>query len=396
MLLLWTTLAGLTLFLSGCGVLTTYAAAQKYAQVKEKKLAEERDKKDAAVFIDRAPLKLCAGTAQLQSNCSRSQDEIDQKIAAATTRTELEHEFAMMSVFSRMVYHRHVPENLRYGREPDEANMPPKQIACVKNRTEYPHPVNSLYSNDASPSTKWRLWDDLSGCISSGGLFYETYIYGNEIAVIAFRGTENSTNQIGLDWWGNISNFFGFEPNQYQEARRHQAETIAALIKLNPSIRIYTTGHSLGGGLAQQAAYLHNEVLAAYVFNTSPVTNWSNIYLKKDANGYDVVKNEDPTIYRIELRGEFLDYARWLTTRLSDRRFGRYDYVFQYQAGSVIGRHHMSILTCHFLSSVADHYNSQKPPEFNLTKSMAVNLLADKAESSGLTESFCPSNIYKP
>ncbi len=395
----------------------TINASNSYQQEQNQELENAQSVKDSPVLIDRAPRKLNSTPIKHELT------DIDSQIANATTRTELEQQFALMSVFSRMAYHRHIPEKLRYGHDDTtETNLHPKTEACIKNTQNnttdknrpYKHPIHWLYENSPEDETKsrWILWNEPSdtGCVSEGGLFYETYVYKQlngtqdetkpQIAVIAFRGTENSSNQLFLDWWGNLSNAFGFEPSEYKLAKKKLKNTVQGLLGQNSSIKIYVTGHSLGGGLAQQAAYLHKEILAAYVFNTSPVTNWSNNQLEKNDQGKSfLIQNTDPRIYRIELRGEFLNYVRWLTTRVSDRRFGRSDYVFQYQSGSPIARHHMSILACYFLSSIKEKNVAQ----FNLTHAMASRLLKDNSKSEvdrknplGATESFCPSDIYQP
>ena len=215
--------------------------------------------------------------------------------------------------------------------------------------------------------SKWSRWRGSkfsaedprrTPCVSESGLSYETFIFRKsgqgkiEEAVIAYRGTENyDLYEKVHDWRSNFSVAFGFTKSQYSEALARLPHLVAALKMENPEIRIYATGHSLGGGLAQQAAYASSNIERAYAFDPSSVTNWSylklNGYLTKEKGG-----NPDPTIYRIYHRGEILAYMRAITSRLNLRRFGRSDYEFHFQKEKAVGGHSMAILACHFMARI--------------------------------------------
>lgn len=419
------------LLCSGCGFFKTMSAADAYYTSEHHQLEVAQGKcppppheptlkcDDPPVLVDRAPLKIYSDGVDtgIDNKNIALKDSTESRVANATTRTKLEHQFALMAVFSRMAYHRHIPEYVRYGRDdPAGKNLPPHADACNKNRknSKHPHPIDYLYEKSESDSGRWQLWEEngeAKGCASKEGLFYETYVFKtpqNQIthAVIAFRGTENSSNQLGYDWGSNVSNFFGFEPSEFKLAQEMQRLTIESLLASNGvgtfKPIIYVTGHSLGGGLAQQAAYLHKDIVAAYVFDTSPITNWSNIYGKFKADGKTkLMENDDPLIYRIAMKSEFLSYLRWFTNRVTERRFGRSDYVFQYKDdGSIFGKHNMSILACKFAESVShiqpDKDNKVKPAEFYFTPTMAKNLLAnftkqttEDKNKNGEIEYFC-------
>ncbi|GAB4060248.1 DUF6792 domain-containing protein [Uliginosibacterium sediminicola] len=220
----------------------------------------------------------------------------------------------------------------------------------------------------------WSRWvpsaealEHTSPCIDDAGLFYETYIYENENgvveeAVIAFRGTENRGTQTVKDWWTNISSLLGLESSEYSLARKKIPSLIDALDTTFPNIKIYATGHSLGGGLAQQAGYLSRKIKEVFTFNTTPVTNWSQLRLLK------IVDNEYPIIYRIYHGGEFLEYLRFITTSFTSARPGRYDIGVQFDGfrRKAFSGHAMNIITCNFAEILknnqtegsADHHYS--------------------------------------
>ena len=193
----------------------------------------------------------------------------------------------------------------------------------------------------------WMRWKGAAACIDDRdtGLFYETYVFRNaagqyEEAVIAFRGTENSEGQFLADWKANLSAVFGIEPAQYKLARTTVPELVDGLLSENPQIKLYTVGHSLGGGLAQQAGYQFKKVLKVITFNTSPVTNWTYLQLNSE------VRNRYPVIYRIHHGGEVLENVRFITTAFTATRFNRYDLGLQFKEKALLSGHSMSIVTC--------------------------------------------------
>jgi hypothetical protein len=66
---------------------------------------------------------------------------------------------------------------------------------------------------------------------------------------------------------------------------------------------LYTTGHSLGGGLAQNLAYSDTRIKDAIVFDPSPVTGYSTVVKDSEVNC-------NVRVLRIYERGEALQYVR--------------------------------------------------------------------------------------
>jgi hypothetical protein len=95
-------------------------------------------------------------------------------------------------------------------------------------------------------------------------------------AVIAFRGSD--ARDIG-DWLSNFRWFIASPLiDQYDEVRneiRGIVGRIAAAGCRHP--RIIATGHSLGGGLAQHAAYASPRIDYVYAFDPSPVTGYFDV-----------------------------------------------------------------------------------------------------------------------
>ena len=136
-------------------------------------------------------------------------------------------------------------------------------------------------------------------CSPVGGLQFHVWrrMQGGSCreAVIAFRGTDK--NDSG-DWVSNFRWLYRLAPkfDQYAQVQTH-IEQIVARIKKNGcagrGIEFATVGHSLGGGLAQQAAYADRSqsIRYVYAFDPSPVTGFfdvSAIVLQKSVDGLGV------------------------------------------------------------------------------------------------------------
>lgn len=228
------------------------------------------------------------------------------------------------------------------------------------------------YGMPFSSAGRWKRWvparvtssatvavsrTSAKACLDDpSGLYYETYVLERQDqlveAVIAFRGTENRSGQTFRDWRSNIAAFFALEPAQYAVARAELVPLVEALSKViartDGKPKIYATGHSLGGGLAQQAGFMSKDILAVYTFNSSPVTNWSTLRLDGQ------VRNAYPIIHRVYHGGEFLEKVRFITTSATKARFGRHDIGVQLKDRSNGAGHSIQLIACEFARLVRD------------------------------------------
>lgn len=257
--------------------------------------------------------------------------------------------FALMALFAKVVYRHDLPEAVRR-----------KEGCAYMDAAGEPPSFGMPRKADGSG---WKRWKGAKeACYNEHGLYYETYVHetvGGVIdeAVIAIRGTEN-WNKYDLmhDWGTNVSAAVGIEPAEYARARELTPILVEKLAAAGPKVLIHATGHSLGGGIAQQTAYLSRKLVAAFAFDTSPVTNWSRLVrLDKEprtAGQKPVMENADPTIYRVYHWHEGLAYVRNVTSRFNSRRFGRSDYEFFFQKVPPVAAHEMGILACHMAARI--------------------------------------------
>jgi pimeloyl-ACP methyl ester carboxylesterase len=147
----------------------------------------------------------------------------------------------------------------------------------------------------ADSAASWRLEPSLGspgGCEDEQGLLFHVWVRHTETrdeVVLSFRGT-NGWN----DWWhGNlwpVAQFFT-DDHQYGRARAAAGQAITTLTERaraagRPPPIFRTTGHSLGGGLAQHVLYSHPaQVLQAVVFDPSHVTGFVSLRRELQAEG---------------------------------------------------------------------------------------------------------------
>lgn len=151
-------------------------------------------------------------------------------------------------------------------------------------------------------------------CNEDTGLFYSVWKRGNEV-VIAFRGTAGFK-----DWWEGNSYWFRrlyTDDHQYAVARKKAKEVIKYMTdtyKLSDSLQYYTTGHSLGGGLAQGVFYEYPNIInQVYAFDPASATGYTSREDKSEFKNcyYCKGENREPRIFRIYEKGEILAYQRF-------------------------------------------------------------------------------------
>lgn len=137
-------------------------------------------------------------------------------------------------------------------------------------------------------------------------------------AVIAFRGTKLWT-------WGSMYSNVGplarfllgpwVGADHYYQVRNHIDNWVEQLQKtrcVNVGTKFIAVGHSLGGGLAQHAAYWNSRISKVYTFNTSPVVALWEVEERYNKNVKDL------EIDHVVVKDEFLAPFR----ASSDRRRG--------------------------------------------------------------------------
>ena len=190
-----------------------------------------------------------------------------------------------------------------------------------------PHGLNNPKPNVRSAETDlvargWSLWppfgenSGLPQKLQSAHLRVQVWVNPSSNAVaVTFGGTVVGN---GKDWISNLRWFIPFHEDEYTEtvhlfnpAFADEFVRIRTKMLEPESVTLYSTGHSLGGGLAQQFAYSLPvrpdvpRVGKVYAFDPSPVTGYFSVKSEiRRANRTGLL------IDRIYERGEILAYVR--------------------------------------------------------------------------------------
>jgi hypothetical protein len=173
----------------------------------------------------------------------------------------------------------------------------------------------------------WKRWMDFPDAqleADMGHSHLRAEVWENDklsAVVVAFGGTVFTS---GKDWKSNLRWFIPLHDDEYTELVKKFAPAFVAESARRMALpdgahlkgaTLYSTGHSLGGGLAQQFAYAMpatpevNPVSQVYAFDPSPVTGFYSVPTRtrdKNKNGLK--------IDRIYERGEVLAILRSFTS----------------------------------------------------------------------------------
>jgi pimeloyl-ACP methyl ester carboxylesterase len=172
---------------------------------------------------------------------------------------------------------------------------------------------------------------------------------------IVFRGTDDRK-----DWWTNgrwLTRLIPTGWDQYNVVRATVDNIVLRARTRNPAgVRVVAAGHSLGGGLAQQAAYAHPGIKAVFAFDPSPVTGYHSV-----ASNARKTNQAGIEILRVYEKGEILAYVRGLLRRwvlpVSERDPAITEVRFNLLRGTAVTQHSMVALTA-ALAKVADASSS--------------------------------------
>lgn len=167
--------------------------------------------------------------------------------------------------------------------------------------------------------------------------------------VVAYRGTGE-----WVDWWSNLRFATRWIPflvyDQYPLARQGIAGLVSRAKARQPgrTLTFIAAGHSLGGGLAQHAAYSHAEIRQVFAFDSSPLTGFRDLEAPEVAG---------LVIDRVYEKGEILAYVRGFLRRqvlpLSVRDPAITEYRYDFVRGGLIAQHDMIDLARRLVAEAA-------------------------------------------
>ncbi|AHF17022.1 lipase family protein [Niabella soli] len=252
-----------------------------------------------------------------------------------------------------------------------KANIAAKQFVDYAIFSSNIYPENKTSSSFIPVKTDWEKIDEaflpkiplpiLKTQKMICGLVYEVWHRKTENKieiVISFKGT---TPNVFNDWICNLR-WFTLNPvlrgvfhyffwDYYHQVQMLIPQLISTVKNIfpNKSVEFISTGHSLGGGLAQQAAYATNDIKKVFAFNPSPVTGYKDI--KKNFRKINEIGIE---ICRIYQAGEVLFFFRKvakyfypLTTVDPEIK----EYKFSFFKGDSIERHAMRKLAINLINA---------------------------------------------
>jgi hypothetical protein len=191
------------------------------------------------------------------------------------------------AVMSAAVYIDVPPQTPLSAADFEKAQLPP--LAGWVEDTNLPR--TPLPGQRQTPDLTYRLW------VNAGTR--------PQVAMLVFRGTH-----IRADWYSNLRWFDSWIPgveDHYEQTQRITPQIIQHIRSAHPGpVTIIAAGHSLGGGLAQTAAYAAcGDIISVFAFDSSPVTK------HRAANGCPG-EHAPKVFFRVFEQSEILSYARFI------------------------------------------------------------------------------------
>jgi len=196
--------------------------------------------------------------------------------------------------------------------------------------------------------------------------------------VIAFRGTD--PKQVG-DWLSNSRWITRILPvyDQYQQVRSHIDERVDWIKKQScyrETSKIVATGHSLGGGLAQQAAYTNGSIRFVYAFDSTPVTGYHDVkkpVRRRNANGLQIDRIYESGEILAYLRGTLSEFYPVTSCHPQIRNVR-----FNYAKGNFVSQHSMAAFTRNLMGVAPGADATPSSSEFRLP-----NATCEEARAGG-------------
>jgi len=178
--------------------------------------------------------------------------------------------------------------NAHIDSESDKASLDLLPAAGWTERTDIPRP--DVPGTRQTPNLTYRLWvstDDTP-----------------RVAILVFRGTH-----IPADWISNLRwlDFWLPLEDHYEQTERITPAIVRWIHEqYGENTIMFAAGHSLGGGLAQTAAYAScGDISTVFAFDSSPVTR------HRAANNCANARSPN-AFYRVFEQSEILSYARFV------------------------------------------------------------------------------------
>jgi hypothetical protein len=297
----------------------------------------------AARVITALRLLAAAMAAAALAGCAQSRDDVAVGIGTAAYQQESARPFAHLYLpYAQMA-------TLAYTNEPYLANGCPSAARLRAAPTE--DNLAAAARIDGLHTAGWQCLFGQFGAVGcppgrrcADGLEYHVWRRSScGEAVIAFRGSDSG--DVG-DWLSNFRWFVSRSVfDQYDQVQAAIKDVIEETYRRGCRPRvIVATGHSLGGGLAQHAAYADSRINYVYAFDPSPVTAFFGVPFPERS-----AASENLGIDRIYESGEVLSLPRYLVSGAfptsSCRPRVRVVRFSTATTASIVERHRMANLT---------------------------------------------------